>query len=302
MPDTFTDFLSGSSGGKGFSSSLAKRLVPGAQRSYLTPSRHMRKSAQGTAMTGASKTLDRALSLLVDIVADGGARPVVDIAADRGIPASTAHRLTAAFARHGLLARERRGHCQPGVALSRLASTADMRNILENVGRSVLTQYARRFRRVMHIGIFEGEMLTYLVRGGPQHDLVITSDGIQLEAYCSSMGKVLLAHMPAAERDRYLNEYPFIKLTSQTIIDPVELAGQVERAAVDGYAVNDREFHDEICSVAIPLIIGERSRFVAAMSMLIPNRRMTDANIAEAVRKLHVVREALLHRLEPLAD
>jgi len=249
-----------------------------------------------------SKTLDRALSLLVAIVADGGERPVVDIAEDQGIPSSTAHRLTASFVRHGLVTRERRGHCQPGIALAHLAKAADMRSILENVGRSVMTQYARRYRRVMHIGVFEGEMLTYLVRGGPQHDLVITSDGIQLEAYCSSMGKVLLAHLPSAERERYLSEYPFIKLTAQTVIDPVELAAQVERAAIEGYAVNDREFHDGICSVAVPLIIGERTKFVAAMSMLIPSRRMTDANISDAVRKLHVVRDALLARLGPWAQ
>ena len=246
-----------------------------------------------------SKTVEKALSLLVGIVTDGGQRPVSDIASELGIPVSTAHRLTGSFLRHGLVSRERPGHCQPGVVLAQLAQSTDLRKILQNVGRVVLNRHARRYRRVMHIGILEDEMLTYLVRAGPQHHLVMTSDGVQLEAYCSSMGKVLLANIPKTQLRKYLNDYPFIKLTAQTIVDPDVLASEIEKAASNGYAINDREFHEGICSVAIPIVIGRTSHFVAAISMLIPSRQITDANILDTLEKLNFVRAQLIERLEP---
>ena len=72
---------------------------------------------------------------------------------------------------------------------------------------------AKRTGLTVHLGVFEGDMVTYLVKAAGVTD-VLTQEGMQLEAYCSGIGKVLLAFLPLDEREQYLAGGPFVRLTA----------------------------------------------------------------------------------------
>lgn len=108
-------------------------------------------------------------------------------------------------------------------------------------------------------------MVTYLVKehgGGPP---VLTREMIQLEAYCSGIGKVLLAHLDDAARDAYLAAGPFVALTGKTTTDPDALRTVLGRIRAQGYAVDDAELEDDLYCLAVP-VRGPGGEVLAALS------------------------------------
>src|SRR4051812_39871365 len=71
----------------------------------------------GTAPTG-TQAIDRAADLLVRLLASADARTLAELAAETGLPKSTASRLVRALERHDLVQRgPTRGSLQPGAVL-----------------------------------------------------------------------------------------------------------------------------------------------------------------------------------------
>lgn len=71
--------------------------------------------------------------------------------------------------------------------------------------------------------MLENDMVTYLVREGAEARTIFSEENKQLEAYCSGIGRMLLASLPEPDREAYLAEGPFVALTERTITDPAEL-------------------------------------------------------------------------------
>lgn len=211
-----------------------------------------------------TQALDRALDLFEQVLRDRGRTPLAKLAARLDIPVSTAHRLVAAFERRHLIARGARGHYLAGMGLADLAP--DRRLVLIQASRPLLRRLARQQKRTAHLGILEADMVTYLVKeaGGPAK--LFTRELMQLEAYCTGIGKVLLAGLEPAARERYLAGGPFVRLTETTMTDPDELRETLAGIARAGHAVDDAEMAEGLHCLAVPLHDG-RGRVTAAVSL-----------------------------------
>jgi len=210
--------------------------------------------------------IDRATELLVAIAGDHGATPLQTHATRLGIPLSTAYRIVGTFTRHGLLARGRRGHFGPGLTLSAIGNAAQPRTILTEVARSPLRRLARHVQGTAHLGIIENDMVTYIVKehsGGPT---LFTREGGQLEAYCSAIGKILLAALPDDRLDDYLGAAPFVALTPKTVTDPTEIWQELMLVRQRGFAIDDGEIADGLFCIAVPIRRAD-GVIVAAMSL-----------------------------------
>lgn len=212
--------------------------------------------------TKGAAALDRGLDLLLAIIADGGAAPLAAQARALGIPLSTARRLALAFERRGLLMKGEYGHRLPGLALSGFAH--DPLPLLAAAARPLLRGCARRIGQTLHLGVFDVDMVTYLVKA-PGGAPIFTREAMQLEAYCSAIGKVLLAAMPAAQRAAYLAAGPFVALTPRTLTDPAQLRAELDAVAAAGHAVDDRAIAADLHCIAVPLR-DMRGNVIAAIS------------------------------------
>ncbi|MEJ0024917.1 MAG: IclR family transcriptional regulator C-terminal domain-containing protein [Rhizomicrobium sp.] len=108
--------------------------------------------------------------------------------------------------------------------------------------------------------------MTYLVKAHGGGEPVLTSEQIQLEAYCSGIGKALLAHQAAAQREDYLAASPFIALTERTTTDPNRLRRLFERIRRQGFAVDDAELQSGLYCLAVP-VMAAGAQVVAAVSI-----------------------------------
>ncbi|MFA5121967.1 IclR family transcriptional regulator [Zavarzinia sp.] len=211
-----------------------------------------------------SQAVDRALALFALVLKDRGRSSLAVLAARLDLPLSTAHRMVAAFVRQGLLMRGARGHYVAGMAL--VEAVPDRRSALIQASRPLLRRLARAEKRTAHLGILEADMVTYLVKeqgGGPP---VFTREMMQLEAYCTGIGKVLLAGLDAPLRERYLAAGPFVPLTPTTLTDPAALRAELAAVARQGHAVDDAEMAENVRCLAVPVHDGT-GRVIAAISL-----------------------------------
>lgn len=223
--------------------------------------------------------LDKAIDLLAVIAADAGATPLTALAARAGLPPATAHRIAATLQRRGMLARVGRGRFLPGLSLMNLAGPAALNRLIAGLGAPTIARLARQTRLAAHLGVFEGEMVTYLIKEGRESARIFTREGQQLEAYCSGIGKALLAHLPDAERERYLASGEFVGVTPNTITAPDALRADLRLTRARGYAVDDCEIDFNLRCVAMPIMTPDGT-VIAAISISsrdTPLDQVTDA-------------------------
>jgi DNA-binding IclR family transcriptional regulator len=209
--------------------------------------------------------------MLEAILDDGGERSVTAIARDLAVPVATAHRQVATLVAEGYLTRlQQVGHIA-GPALLRLAGRIDERQVIARIAAPVLLRLARGLRSVAQLGTLENDMVTYRTKVGQGSDELFTRVGMQLEAYCSGIGKALLAHLGPRDLRAYLATGPFVPLTDRTIIDPEALNRELDAVRRQGYACDDGEIVAGLYCLAVP-IRAANGRVPAAISVSFAGR------------------------------
>jgi DNA-binding IclR family transcriptional regulator len=167
-----------------------------------------------------------------------------------------------------------------GPRLIALLNLLDEKQVVANVAAPILHRLAGQIRSVVQLGTFENDMVTYRLKTGQGAGNLFTRVGMQLEAYCSGMGKVLLAHLPLDQREVYITNGEFIPLTDNTIIEPEALIKELEKVLAEGYAIDDSEIADGLRCLAVPIRRPD-GRVLAAISASQsgPPFRISDENL-----------------------
>ena len=244
------------------------------------------------------RSLGKALELLRQVAKDGGERSISALAAEAGIPASTAYRIAATFERSGFMTRLRRGHYVPGPTLLRLADSDSFNRVLMGVGHPIVEALAKTTGCTAHLGVFEDGMVTYLLKAGRKKNPLFTRQGTQLEAYCTGIGKVLLAALPKSALEDYLANGPFIGLTANTLTDPGALRAALNEVQARGYALDNAEMDTDLTCLAVP-VRDREDKVLAALSI---SMRQADGNpndLSIHLDSLRTAANALGERLSP---
>jgi IclR family pca regulon transcriptional regulator len=112
----------------------------------------------------------------------------------------------------------------------------------------------------------DGEVL-YVARAATSRVMsVALNTGSRLPAYCTSLGRVMLAHLPPAELDAYLAKTRLRAMTKNTVVSQKGLREILAGVRADGYAVNDEELELGLRSIAVP-VRGAAGTVVAALNV-----------------------------------
>ena len=198
-------------------------------------------------------SLKRTLAMLEAVIADAGENNVTALSRQVDMPLATAHRQVATLVAEGYLAPVGKGRHLAGPRLLGLLHRLDEKQVIANVAAPVLHRLAHHLRAIAQLGTFENDMVTYRIKTGRGASDLFTKVGMQLEAYCSGIGKVLLAHLPVPERERYLAGGPFVALTSRTITAPDLLREELDRVQRQGFARDDGEISEMLHCLAVPI-------------------------------------------------
>lgn len=212
------------------------------------------------------QSLKRTLRMLEAVISDGGRCSVSGLARQIGMPIATAHRQVTSLVAEGYLTPSGGGRHVAGSRLLGLLHRLDEKQIVANVAAPLLHQLAESVRSVVQLGTFENDMVTYRIKTGRGASDLFTRVDMQMEAYCSGIGKVLLAHLSQHEREAYLAGGPFIPLTDRTITNPARLDEELKRVREQGYAIDDGEVAVGLRCMAVPIHNGDGS-VLAAISV-----------------------------------
>ncbi len=148
------------------------------------------------------------------------------------------------------------------------------------------------------LAVLEGDEILYIARSSTTTRLMSIDLGIgsRLPAYCTSMGRVLLAGLSAAELEAYLSRVKLVKLTTKTVSAADELKTVLNTVRRDGYAVVDQELEIGLRSIAVP-VNDRNGRAVAAINVGTQSSRVT---VAEMESKFLPPLRAAAHELSLL--
>jgi IclR family pca regulon transcriptional regulator len=122
------------------------------------------------------------------------------------------------------------------------------------LARPHLAGLSARLHESTSVAVLDGDDIRYVARVPTRRIMSVNiTIGTRFPAHATSMGRVLLAGLPEAERRAYFRRARPQPLTRRTVTDPARLRELVARAGKDGSAVVDQELEDGLRSVAVPL-------------------------------------------------
>ena len=138
---------------------------------------------------------------------------------------------------------------------------------LWNLAEPVMETLVAEVKESCSAAVLDGAELVYVLRV-PTHKIMRIHLGIgsRLPAYCTSMGRVLLAGLPADEVRVRLSLRERTAFTSRTVTDLPTLLGLVEETRRQGWCLVNQELEEGLVSLAAP-IVDRTGRTIAALNI-----------------------------------
>lgn len=231
-------------------------------------------------------TVGKALEVL-DMVALAN-RPVrfSELLAQKTFPKATLYRFLQTLTNQGMLGYdEDRGTYSLGVRLVRLAHSAWAQSSLAPLARPYLTELTEHSGHTIHLAqMDQGQVLYVDKRNATQPVEMFSSAGKVGPAYCTGVGKAMLAFMPDPAVQAAIERQSFHTFTPQTLNTAAKLLTELAAIRLRGHAFDREEHEPGIICCAAP-ILSRTGRVLGAVSMTSTTARSTlDALEAQAPR------------------
>lgn len=242
------------------------------------------------------QSVRRALRAL-ELIAEAGDLGVTELGRRLGVHKATASRLVATLAERGLVERDPLSEkFRLGFGLIRLAGAAMAGLDLVRTAHPILEDLAERTRETVNLGVLSGDAVVYIDQvAGARSIVAVSWVGRRTPLHCTSNGKVLLAHMPEAERERLLSG-PLERATEHTLTDPAEIREQLREVERRGYATTIQELEEGLNAVAAPIRTVDGD-VTAALSVSGPAFRMRPIDLPRIARLTIDAATAISRRL-----
>src|SRR5262245_26333256 len=212
---------------------------------------------------------------------------LAELASRTGIPRATAFRLLSTLEHSGYLVKIH-GAYQPGIKCFVLGNIVAGGLDLRETAHPHVVALRDLTRETTQIAILDHWQVVYLDRVLSPEPVgyMRARAGAILPAYCTGLGKTLLAYRPESEVESWAATQKFPALTPTTITSAKRLMKELRLIRERGYGVDLEEREKGVCCIAAP-ICNHTGDVVAAISVAGPRERMPreleTSEIAEAV-------------------
>jgi len=188
---------------------------------------------------------------------------------------SSVYRILSTLAAAGFVERDRvTNKYRLGLIFLELANYVLSRYDFRDQVKPYLEKLAEKTGEIIHLSILDEANIIYLDKKGRAQTLTVaTKIGMRSPAYCSAMGKVLLAGLTRQELKKRLGQGSLKKMTVNTITEMDSLVEELEEVKRQGFAIDDEEAFPGIRCVAAPLKKTD-GEVIAAISATVPKQRM----------------------------
>jgi IclR family transcriptional regulator, pca regulon regulatory protein len=237
------------------------------------------------------RSFERGLAVIRSFDAEHPARTLSEVADTCGLTRAAARRLLLTLADLGYVHQDGRFfRLTPRVlelGYSYLSSIT-----LPQIAEPHLEQLVEQVRESSSLCVLDGDDIVYVARVPTRRIMsAAITVGTRFPAHMTSVGRVIIAHLPDEEIDARLARIELLPLTEHSVMSADALRKELRQVRRQGHALVDQELEEGLRSVAAPVRDGG-GEVVAAVNIAVPAGR----NSLESIR-----RDLLPHLLATVA-
>jgi len=145
----------------------------------------------------------------------------------------------------------------------------------------VLEELSERLGEATSVAVLDDGAVVYVARAATRRIMAVTLGvGSRLPAYCTALGRVLLASLPVEQTAQELAKFELVAHTRFTVTSRRRLEEILAETRSEGFAVNDQELEVGLRSIAVPVrnVVGVT---VAAMNVSTQASRVSRRELLE---------------------
>ena len=212
------------------------------------------------------QVLERALDLLEVLAQADGGLSLSELTRSTGLSKTTVHQILATLRQRGYVEQSHYGSYAIGQKLIETVSCHINALDLTTESRPYLAELRKELDLTTHLGILDGPYVVYVERISlfPRTRLY-TQVGYRSPAYCSSMGKCLLACLSGERLADILDQCAFEPFTKNTCHSKRDFRQLLRQVRQQGWAMDNEEYQLGHCCIGAP-VFDYRGDAVAAIS------------------------------------
>ncbi|MFE0820667.1 IclR family transcriptional regulator [Streptomyces sp. NPDC058847] len=254
--------------------------------------------------------IGRVITILDEVAAEPGEVGLSELARRTGLKKATVHRLATELVERRLLDRGAYGY-RLGFRTFELGHRVQVSRLLRNMALPYMEDLYEISHEIVQLAVLDGTDIVYLEKlTGHRSYRAPSGVGERFPAYCSGLGKAILAYSCNAVVERVL-AVGLSQRTPRTITDPELFRKELQRVRDGGVAYDREEGIPEVSCVAAPILNPEGLPIIA-LSITGPSYRMGLPRLATAVHatslalarvvNTHATLQALPRRHQQLAE
>lgn len=148
-----------------------------------------------------------------------------------------------------------------------LANTYTASSTLATAAQPILERMSAALGESFSVATLDGDDIVYIARTTVTRVMSVDLHiGSRLPAFCTSMGRVLLAYLPQDQLENYLSRATLTQFTPRTMTSPDKLRLALRNVRRNGYALVDQELEVGLRSLAVP-VYAPNGRVVATVNL-----------------------------------
>jgi IclR family transcriptional regulator, pca regulon regulatory protein len=117
-----------------------------------------------------------------------------------------------------------------------------------------LNNISRALNESCSLAVLDNDEVLYVARSATSRVMsVALNTGSRLPAYCTSLGRVMLANLPEDTLQAYLDRVKLRAFTERTVVSTARLREILSEVRLSGYAVVEEELEVGLRSIAVPV-------------------------------------------------
>lgn len=196
------------------------------------------------------------------------AHTISDISKITGFPRASVRRGLYTLLKLGFISQEDRYYELTSKVLT-LAHSYITSQTLPNAAQPILENITKELDEASSMAVLVQNEIIYIARSSENTQRIMSNTltiGSHLPAYCTSMGRVLLAEEPIEKQIEILNQSQLKPHTSNTIYEIEDLLIELAKVKAQGYAIIDQELELGLCSIAVP-VLDKSGKVIAAINV-----------------------------------
>lgn len=232
------------------------------------------------------QVVNRVFAILEYLSQAGEPKGPTEIAVATGMHKSTVYRLLTSMCQGGYIEKTDFGTYHFGVKLVEIVSNHINSLELQTEARPYLNELHSELGLIVHLGILDDHEVVYVEKMDINRNLrIYTQIGLRVPAYCSSLGKCLLACLSGRDLDYIYSRRKLERYTPNTITSMSKLKNHLREARERGWAMDDEEYIVGHRCIAAP-VFDYRGEAIAAVSASGPTTLLTDDRIGEVAERV----------------